>query len=380
MRTRDRWNYLLKAPKLAWDIMVRGRYDFAYDLMPAPQIHMSLSKRVNLLKSGANLIHMRLSPWGWPLHMQIELTNFCDLKCSVCPTGSGLLKRQPLAMDPALFERLMNEVGPYLLTTSLWAWGEPLLHPQLEDILRIAQNRGVTTILSTNGQRLNNTRVLDALIKYPPTYLIVCLDGITDETNSQFRVGAKLEPALSGVHRLAEMRGKIGAKLPLLHLRYIVMKHNEHEFPQLLKFAADNQFDMLSIRTLSIIDAPDDKHHSLLPSDEHLRAYSYETDKRITRHDFICEHPFTFPTVFADGTVVICDQDYNAQSAIGRMTSEASFADIWWSDKAAKVRKLVRDNLEALSFCRNCPFRDRPVSTCSIQYYDLHTGVKRVVR
>ena len=79
-------------------------------------------------------------PWSWPVHMQIELTNYCNLKCPVCPTGIGAINRKPLAMDVSLFEQLMDEVGQYLLTLSLWGWGESILHPQLAKILRIALN------------------------------------------------------------------------------------------------------------------------------------------------------------------------------------------------------------------------------------------------
>lgn len=61
----------------------------------------------------------------------------------------------------------------------------------------------MTTLLSTDGQNLDDREVLQALIRYPPTYLIVCIDGVTDETNSIFRVGAKISPALAGVRHLA---------------------------------------------------------------------------------------------------------------------------------------------------------------------------------
>jgi len=371
VRTGERRSYLKRAPQLCNDILVRCRYDFTYDLMPIHARRMPLPKRLNLLRAGANLVHRRLHPWSWPINMAIELTNYCNLKCKVCPTGTGTLKRQPAAMDAALFERLMDEVGPYMLTASLWGWGEPLLHPQLADILRLAQNRGVTTFLSTNGQNLDDEKVLKALVSYPPTFLIVALDGITDEANSLFRVGAKLTPALSGVRRLAQMKAQAGSELPILHLRFIAMKHNEHELSQLPKFATENQFDTLTIRTLAIIDAPDDTHLDLIPSDESYQAYSYENNKRISRTDFICEKAFTFPAVFADGTVVACDQDYNAQQPYGSLAGDASFADIWRSRQAAEIRRTIRDNPENFSFCRNCPFRDRPVGPMSAEYYDL---------
>lgn len=339
--------------------------------MPVHTSQMPMMKRLNLLKTGANLIHRRPHTWGWPIHIHIELTNYCNLKCKVCPTGIGTLKRPPKAIEPALLESLMKEIGPYLLTASLWGWGESLLHPQLADILRITQNRGVVTFLSTNGQNLDDEKVLQALVSYPPTYLIVALDGLTDDTNSVFRVGAKLDPVLTGMRRLAQMKRQKGLQLPILHFRYIVMKHNEHELPQLPEFAAENQFDMLTVRTLSIIDAPDDIHHDLEPNDEKFRAYGYRNNKRISRTDFVCENAFIFPTVFADGTVVACCQDCNAQQPYGSLADGSSFADIWWSKRAAEVRKTIRDKPDSFSFCKNCPFKDRPVSTCSIEYFNL---------
>ena len=172
------------------------------------------------------------------------------------------------------------------------------------------------------------------------------------------------------------MKRAAGSELPILHLRYIVMKHNEHEVPQIPQFAAENQFDVMSIRTLSIIDAPEDIHSELIPENERFRAYGYREDKRLSRADFVCEKAFTFPAVFADGTVVACDQDCSAQKPCGSLADGSSFADIWWSRKAAGIRKTIRDNPKEFSFCKNCPFRDRPVSTCSIQYLDLRKQKK----
>ena len=371
MKVAERWNYLKRAPPLFWDILFQGQYNFTYDLIPVHTSDMSLKKRLNLLKAGVNLIHRRTHPWSWPLHIHIELTNYCNLKCKVCPTGIGTLNRPPKAIEPALLESLMKEIGPYLLTASLWGWGESLLHPELADIFRIMHNYGFTTFLSTNGQNLDDGNVLQAVISYPPTYLIVCLDGLEDETNSILRVGSKLHPALTGVRRIARIKQQKGLQLPVLQLRYIVMKHNEHEVPQIPAFAKQNQFDQLTIRTLSIIDAPEDIHRSLIPNDENYRAYGYTGNRRIDRTDFVCEKAFSFPAVYVDGTVVACDQDYNAQHPYGNLAGGSSFADIWWSKRATEIRRTIRDNPEQLSCCHNCPFKDRPISTCDIQYYDL---------
>ena len=136
MRRRERWEYVGSAPRIAWDAIARGRYRFTYDTMPMVVRGMSWPSRLNLMTASLNLLHRRLRPWSWPLHMQFELASSCELECPVCPAGIGALKRSTSAIDPELFEQVLREAGPYLLTLSLWAWGEPLHYKHLEKLSR----------------------------------------------------------------------------------------------------------------------------------------------------------------------------------------------------------------------------------------------------
>ncbi len=277
MKSRERLKGLIHSPKLTFEVLVRGRYDFTYDQIPLSLRQMSLNKRFNLFRAGANMAYRRNRSWSMPIHMQFELTNYCNLRCPVCPTGGKALSRKPEAISPALFRRIIREAGPYLLTTSLWGWGEPLLHPSLSEILAAAQAHHVAVLRSTNGQNLNNHGVIDALLENPPTHLIVAIDGLTDATNSVFRVGAKLEPALEGVRHLAKRKQQAGQMFPVLHMRYMVMRHNQHEVDFLSDFAKKAGFDVLSTRTLSIIDAedPDRLCADFFPDEEEYTAYQY---------------------------------------------------------------------------------------------------------
>lgn len=371
MRSFERWEYLARAPKIAWDLLARRQYAFTFDFMPMLVSGMPVRQRINMAKAALNLAHRRLSPWSWPLNMQVELTSYCNLRCPVCPVGTKDLHRPPQAIDTRLFERLMSEVGPYLLTLSLWAWGEPLLHPELEEILAIARRYPVATLLSTNGQNLNQERVQKALRTHPPAYLIVALDGLSNETNSQYRKGAKIEPALEGVRALTDWKRRTGSRLPVLHWRFLAMRHNEHELAGLRRFARHYGFDMVSIRTLSIIDSPEDPHRELVPETGGLRAYAYQDGNRMRRRGFVCQHPFTYPTVLADGTLVACEQDYNGTQSFGKFSEETTFSELWFGKSSETIRKIIRDDPEQFSFCRNCPFADRPTSSCSIEAYSL---------
>jgi MoaA/NifB/PqqE/SkfB family radical SAM enzyme len=376
MKKKERLRGLVRSPKLLWDILVRGNYNFTYDLMAVRMRHMKMAKRLNLLKAGSLFVYRHLKPWNWPLHVQVELTNFCNLRCPVCPTGIKKMNRSPLSMAPDLFERLMNEISPYLLTVSLWAWGEPLLHPQLAMILHTARRHRIATLLSTNGQNLYEEAIINALVTAPPTFLIVAIDGLTEDTHSKFRVNAKLDPILTGVRRLAEIRRKEGIEFPKLHMRYMVMEHNEHELPSLRNFAQKAGFDLLTIRTLSIIDSSEQSHRAFAPHIKEFDAYEYQNGERLQRNDFICQQPFWFPTIFSDGTVVACEQDYNAKLPYGKLSEDTSFAHLWFGDGGTNIRRVIRDTPEKLSFCRNCPYRDRPAVACSIKSFVLNNNIQ----
>lgn len=372
MRSWERWRHFASAPRTLWELAALGRHSFVFDYMPMAVRGMRPRQRLNTVRAGLNLVHRRLTPWAWPLNMQLELASCCNLRCPVCPVGTAEMSRPAQFLDADLFERVMAEVGPYLLIGALWAWGEPLLHPDLDRVLAIAARYPFMTLISTNGQTLDQPRVQSALREHPPAYLIVALDGLTDETSAVYRRGARLGPALAGVRELAGWKRRTGARFPVLHMRLLAMRHNEHEIPRLREFAADHQFDMVSLRSLSIIDSPDQVAHSgLLPVSPELRAYSYHGGGRARRADFVCQHAFTFPTLLADGTVIACEQDYNASRPYGKVGNGTSFADVWFGAQARAVRKTIRDSAAELSFCRNCPFADRLTSSCSIASHQL---------
>jgi len=352
MQQNERIRGLSRAPLLFWRILAEGRYDFVYDQMPFSIRGMSARKRVNLLRAGLNLVWRRAKPWAYPLHMQFELANFCQLRCPACPTGAGELNRKSVVMDPQLFEQVMEEVGPFLLTTSLWGWGESLLNPHLGEFLSIATRYPVVTLLSTNGQDLNSERVIQAICSAPPAHLITAIEGLDDQTHAAFRRGARLEPLLEGVRRIAEIKRQRRMRLPVLHLRFIVLKHNQHQAPMVRDFALANGYEMFSLRCLSIYSS----EHGV----QVAPALRFETRKAEAQLDrFVCMQPFWFPSMYADGTLVLCEQDFNGEAAVGRIERGVSFSNLWRSAGAAMLRHKILRNPGFSSFCSSCPERER---------------------
>lgn len=80
----------------------------------------------------------------------IEVTNVCNLSCSFCP----LTKRNKKFLTPENFEHVLKEIKPYTEYIYLHLMGEPLLNPNLESFLQLANEYGFKVNITTNGTLL----------------------------------------------------------------------------------------------------------------------------------------------------------------------------------------------------------------------------------
>ena len=91
----------------------------------------------------------------------IEITNICNLSCDFCPKT----KRKLTMMETKAFEHILKEVRPFTDYIYLHLMGEPTLHPQLEEYLKLSDEAGLTVNLTTNGTLL--PKVKDILLNAP---------------------------------------------------------------------------------------------------------------------------------------------------------------------------------------------------------------------
>ena len=92
--------------------------------------------------------------------MYLEITTCCNLSCSFCP-GT---KRPAAFLSPEDFRTLAAKLRPYGQYLYLHVMGEPLLHPQLPELLEICRALGFRATLTTNGTLLpkKQAALLDA--------------------------------------------------------------------------------------------------------------------------------------------------------------------------------------------------------------------------
>ena len=80
----------------------------------------------------------------------LEITNVCNLRCEFCP-GT---RREKGFLSPEGFKVLAGKLRPHVDYIYLHLMGEPLLHPQLSQLLEIAGNLGFKVNITTNGTLL----------------------------------------------------------------------------------------------------------------------------------------------------------------------------------------------------------------------------------
>ena len=96
----------------------------------------------------------------------VEITNVCNLRCSFCPGTT----RAPRTMTPDEFRTIAQKLCPHTDYLYFHVMGEPLLHPNLPELLQIADEMGFHVCLTTNGTLLGKRA--DALCAAPALHKV----------------------------------------------------------------------------------------------------------------------------------------------------------------------------------------------------------------
>ncbi|MDH4318031.1 MAG: radical SAM protein, partial [Desulfobulbaceae bacterium] len=84
----------------------------------------------------------------------IEITNRCNLSCSFCHRS----QRPKAEMTSATFAVIIDRIKEYTDHLALHVLGEPLLHPDLGEVLAICHQHRLRVNLTTNGTLLSRCR------------------------------------------------------------------------------------------------------------------------------------------------------------------------------------------------------------------------------
>ena len=179
----------------------------------------------------------------------IDITGTCNLRCPSCPVGNFKEKlsmvRPKGFMPPALFQRLGDKArndcakNNLPLTVALYNWGEPLIHPQIDEILAYLYNENIHFGLSSN---FNTQMDLSLLLHYPPDMLRITVSGFAQEMYQKGHKGGDIELVKKNLIHLRKIMDENTHNLNV-HIFYLIYKDNcddniknMYDFTQKLNF------------------------------------------------------------------------------------------------------------------------------------------------
>lgn len=175
-----------------------------------------------------------------PIQPAVEISGVCNLRCQGCPRGNMDEHRAAGFMGAEIYakvlDKLLREI-PLLGSVQLYTWGEPLLNPEIYDILAESRRRGVLTVISTN---LNYTVDIPRLAAAGPGLMRLSASGCGADYEKT-HTGGCWERFEANFRALAAEKAA-GADFEV-ELYYHLYRHNRGEdFQRLKNMAAEAGF------------------------------------------------------------------------------------------------------------------------------------------
>ena len=293
------------------------------------------------------------SSWGLPISISVEPTTSCNLRCPECPSGLRSFTRPTGMLDMALYENMLDQLHHVLWYLILYFQGEPYLHPQFFDLIKLATARNIYTATSTNGHYLNpeNARktVASGLDR-----LVISIDGTSQDTYESYRVGGKLDRVLSGTKEIIKWKKELASSTPYVIFQFLVVKPNEHQVAEVMELAASLGVDKVALKTAQIYDYQNGS--PLIPDNPQYSRYRLNEDGSYSLKSKLlnqCWKMWHSCVMTWDGQVVPCCFDKDASHPMGDMKTHR-FKDLWFGEKYSAFRSRLTQARSEIDICTNC--------------------------
>lgn len=101
--------------------------------------------------------------------------------------------------------------------------------------------------------------------------LIISIDGTTQETYENYRVGGQLSKVIEGTKNIVKWRKQLKSKTPLIVFQFLVVKPNEHQVEEVKKLGKELGVDDVWFKTAQVYDY--ESGNELIPTIQKYSRY-----------------------------------------------------------------------------------------------------------
>ena len=317
----------------------------------------------------ANAYGLRPGAEVFPLQVVISLIYPCNFGCPNCPytdENSAIRRfyreRSGDLLPPALWEKMADECGVHGAWMRCTGGGEPMLHPQMVNMIEYARKRGARVWLNTNGSRFGpdgaGRQRLERVLRAGIDLIEFSMDAADAATYALLRPPRGGPPAnperwfsrhVDNVRAALAQRRQLGAPTRIV-VSLIRQQALEGKLDAAVRFWSE-EVGVDEVITRKFLSWDDNTSIDLGKA---LDRRLYATVEESSRPP--CVWPFERLNVDTLGRIALCGQDIAFQTAsLFPTVWERSIADIWQGEMFQWYRRMHLDGRGAeCSPCGGC--------------------------
>ncbi len=335
----------------------------------------------NLLRAGMSVLTRPQKAGNSPLHLQIEPSTFCNLKCGFCVREKNVFT--PKHMPFERFKEVFDQAKPMRVTFA--GDGEPTLCPDLFRMIRYATDQGAKTIVTSNGTR--GLDVVDEILDSGLSALRISIDAATAKTYIAMRLADFHDTIIEGIKKLQQAKKERGQSHPDVGFEYVLGRDNFHEMQDVVTLAADLGLCRVNFRPLNLVGIEEREEElvggitkeeykaALEATSSHAASLGIPTNlgeilsllpfyEERYREDFNpeqkspdCIYPWVQVYVAIDGKVTpCCALQMDEKVDFGNIFRDG-FDRVWNGDRYQKLREQMKSHSAPYKSCITCEGR-----------------------
>jgi len=291
--------------------------------------------------------------WGVPISITFEPTTSCNLRCPECPSGKREFSRPTGMLQKDFFKSAIDDLYKEVSYLIFYFQGEPYLNTQFLEMVKYASEKKIYTATSTNAHYLNDANARKT-VESGLDRLIISIDGTTQETYEQYRVGGSLSKVIEGAENILKWKRELKSSTPHVIFQFLVVKPNEHQLQEMQVLSQKIGVQELRFKTAQVYDY--EQGNPLIPSISKYARYRQKSDGTYAIKNKMLNHCWRLwhSTVITwDGLVVPCCFDKDAQHQLGDLKN-ASFRQLWQGTNYSNFRSSLLRSRNEIDICKNC--------------------------
>lgn len=275
----------------------------------------------------------------FPLHLDIETTTVCNLKCPMCPRTEMLAKNtfsEVGRMSREQYASIIDQGAEHgLKSVKLNYLGEPLAHKDVVWHVQYAKERGILDVMMNSNATLLKPEMSEALLEAGLDNLFVSFDAISPDLFEQQRVGTTIGKVIDNLHAFIQLRNR---RFPHVQVRLSMVMYDDPLWRA--------QFEGIKTMWGRLVDGIGYGHYT--ERDPDLRGEYPE------KPGFWCAQPYQRMFLKYNGHVTICCLDDKDELVLGDWRNQKLY-DIWNSPEYKNIRHLhATGRYYEMGLCRKC--------------------------